>query len=52
MLQLGKMQVMEHEINRVGVDICGLAKVRWEGQGHFYTAGEHTVMYSGKEKRG
>ncbi|CAF2370343.1 unnamed protein product [Rotaria sp. Silwood2] len=39
-------------MERVGVDICGLAEIRWEGQGHFNTTKGHTVIYSGNEKRG
>ena len=54
MLQLGKMQILEHEMERLKVDICGLTEVRWEGQGqgHFHTSKGHTVIYSRNEKRG
>ena len=35
MLQLGKVQLLGDEMMRLGVDICGLSEVRWNGQGHF-----------------
>ena len=37
MLQLGKVQLLGDEMMRLGVDICGLPEVRWDGQGHFTT---------------
>ena len=52
MLQLGKVQVLGEELERNKVDICGLAEVRWEGQGHFTTSDGHTIVYSGGEHRG
>jgi hypothetical protein len=52
MLQLGKVQVLGEELIRNKVDICGLAEVRWEGQGHFTTSDGHTIIYSGGEHRG
>lgn len=52
MLQLGKMQIFEHEMDRKRMDICGLSEIRWEGQGHFHTLGGHTVMFCGNNKRG
>jgi len=33
---------------RLGVDICGLSEVRWNGQGHFTTLDGHTIVYSGR----
>ena len=52
MLQLGKIQILKYEMERLEVDIWGLTEVRWEGQGHFHTSKGHTVIYSGNEKRG
>ena len=51
MLQLNKMQILKHEMDKVGVDVCGLTEVRWKGQGHFHTSGSHTVIDSGNEKQ-
>ena len=33
---------------RLGVDICGLPEVRWDGQGHFTTLDGQTIVYSGR----
>jgi len=42
MLQLGKDKLLGEEMMRLGVDICGLSEVRWDGQGHFTTLDGHT----------
>ena len=52
MLQLGKMQILEHEMDRVRVDTCRLSEIRWQDQRHFHTLGGHMVVYSGDKKRG
>ena len=39
MLQLGKVQLLGKEMMRLGVDICGLSEVRWDGQGHVRSGG-------------
>ena len=44
MLQLGKVQLLGDEMVRLGVDICGLSEVRWNGQGHFTTLDGHTIV--------
>ena len=49
MLQLG---ILGDEMMRLGVDICGLSEVRWNGQGHFTTLDGHTVVYSGRLTQG
>ena len=43
MLQLGKVQLLGDEMMRLGVDICGLSEVRWNGQGHFTTQGYEPI---------
>jgi len=48
MLQLGKVQLLAEEMMRLGVDIHGLSEVRWDGQGHFTTLDDHTIVYSGR----
>ena len=40
------------EMMRLGVDICGLSDVRWNGQGHFTTLDGHTIVYSGRLTQG
>ena len=47
MLQLGKVQLLGEEKIRLAVDIYGLSGVRWDGQGHFTTLNDHTIVYSG-----
>jgi len=37
---------------RLGVNICGLSKVRWDGQGHFTTPDGHTIVHSGRPTQG
>ena len=51
-MQLGKLNVFEHEMVRLKVHVCGIAEVRWKGQGHFTTAEGHTVIYSDEEQQG
>jgi len=36
----------------LGVDICGLSEVRWNGQGHFTTLDGHTIVCSGRLTQG
>jgi len=52
MLQLGKVQLLDEEMARLGVDICGLSEVRWGRQGHFTTLDGHTIVYSGRLTQG
>jgi len=52
MLQLGKVQLLGEEMMRLGVDICGLLEVRWDGQWHFTTLDGHTIVYSGRPTQG
>ena len=40
------------EMMRLGVDICGLSEVRWNGQGHFTPLDGHTIVYSGRLTQG
>ena len=48
LMQLGKLNMFEHEMVRLKVHVCGIAEVRWKGQGHCTTAEGHTVIYSGE----
>jgi len=49
---LGKVQLLGEEMMRLGVDICRLSEVRWDGQGHFATLDGHTIVYSGRLTQG
>jgi len=48
MLQLLKCQLLGEEMMRLGVHICRLSEVRWDGQGHFTTLDGHTIVYSSR----
>ena len=52
MLQLGKVQLLGEEMMPLGVDICGLAEVRWDGQGHFTTLDGQIIVHSGRLTQG
>ena len=52
MLQLGKVQLLGDEMMRLGVDMCGLSEVRWDGQGHFTTLDCCTIVYSSRLTQG
>src|SRR6218665_3170017 len=52
MLQLGKVQNLGRELERLRVEIFGIADVRWSGKGHFDTSGGHMIIYSGEESQG
>src|SRR6218665_2963651 len=52
MLQLGKVQNLGRELERLRVEICGIAEVRWSGRGHFDTSDGHMNIYSGEESQG
>jgi len=51
MLQLGKVQTLGSELDRLGVDVCGLSEVRWEGLVDFRAPQGHTIAYCGKEEQ-
>ena len=46
---VGKMSVVEREMERCGLAVMGIAEHWWLGQGRFSTAEGSTIMYSGKE---
>ena len=54
MLQLGKVQLLDEEMVRLGVelDIPGLSEVRRDGHRHFTTMDGHTIVYSGQHTHG
>ncbi|KAL0901105.1 hypothetical protein ABMA27_006427 [Loxostege sticticalis] len=44
----GKLTILEREIDRVGVNICGLSEIHWKGSGHLLTD-HHVVYFSGND---
>ena len=47
--QSGKLALLENELKYYKVSICGLAEVRWTGQGHFITNNGNMLIYAGKD---
>ena len=47
--QLGKLENVEQEMDRLKVNILGLCETRWEGAGRIQTE-DHTFVYSGGDK--
>lgn len=39
--------VLEKELDRINVAVCGLAEVRWKDQGHFNTIGHISLLAIG-----
>ena len=50
LLKVGKLQIVEREARRYGVEILGMAETHWQGSGHFRTTGGNTVYYSGGQE--
>lgn len=44
----GKLTILEREVVRVGVNICGLSETHWKGSGHFSTE-HHVIYFSGND---
>ncbi|KAL0852131.1 hypothetical protein ABMA28_000368 [Loxostege sticticalis] len=44
----GKLTILEREIDRVGVNICGLREIHWKGSGNLLTD-HHVVYFSGND---
>jgi exonuclease III len=42
----GKLDIVQKEMNRIGIDILGISKMKWIGSGHFRST-NYTVLYSG-----
>ena len=45
-----KIHILEKEMERCNIPICGLSEVRWTGKGHFSLEDRHTIYYSGPDK--
>lgn len=47
LIELGKLELLEKELERLRLKVCGLTEVWWLNQGHFNTDNGHKVVYSG-----
>ena len=44
----GKLEVVEHEMTRVNIDILGISELGWTGMGEF-NSDDHYIYYCGQE---
>lgn len=44
----GKLEILEREITRCELNICGLSETHWRGNGHFLTE-KHAIFFSGND---
>lgn len=51
LLQTGKLTILQNELIRCNINICGLSETHWKGNGHFMT-NEHIVYFSGNDNEG
>jgi hypothetical protein len=51
LLKPGKLNLLERELMRQNLDICGISETHWQDNGHFNTE-NHRIFISGAEKRG
>ena len=42
----GKLEVVEHEMARVNIDILGISELKWTGVGEF-NSDDHYIYYCG-----
>jgi len=49
LLQPGKLKILEKEIARYGLNICGISKTYWKSNGHFLTE-RHAIYHSGNDE--
>lgn len=50
LIESGKLELMEAELTRLGIKVCGLSEHHWTGKGHFLSDNGHKVVYSGNEQ--
>lgn len=50
LIGVGKLVLMESELQRLEVDVAGIAETRWEGEGHLITTKGNTVVCGGGKK--
>ncbi len=51
MTDSSKLHILQKEMDRCNIPICGLAEVRWTGKGHFSVDRDHTIYYSGSDNK-
>ncbi|KAL0879221.1 hypothetical protein ABMA27_003004 [Loxostege sticticalis] len=49
LLKPGKLHIVEKEISRCELNICGLSETHWRGNGHFLTE-SHVIYFSGNDE--
>jgi len=49
--QNGKLFIVEREIQSLELDIVGLSKTHWRGEGHFVTALGNSIYFSGQNSQ-
>jgi hypothetical protein len=49
LLQPGKLEIVQKEVERVGLDVFGLSETHWRGNGHFRTDEGNMIYFSGPE---
>ena len=47
----GKLQQLEHEMDRCRWNVLGIVEIRWLGNGEMTTEKGHKIWFSGKEKK-
>ena len=50
LVEEGKLDLLEHQLERYKIQICGLTEVWWKQKGHFTTNNGHKVVYSGHDE--
>ncbi|KAI8433244.1 hypothetical protein MSG28_015320 [Choristoneura fumiferana] len=48
LLQPGKLEILEKELARCKLDICGISETHWKNNGHFLTE-THAIYFSGND---
>ncbi|XP_068082077.1 lutropin-choriogonadotropic hormone receptor-like [Anabrus simplex] len=51
LLQTGKLRIVERELKKHQIDICGLSETHWKGCGHFETD-DHVIYIAGANDTG
>ncbi|XP_029637464.1 craniofacial development protein 2-like [Octopus sinensis] len=48
-MNIGKLDTIQKEMNRLNIDILGVSEVHWTGNG-FFNSGDHTMYFLGNSK--
>ena len=49
LLQTGKLTILEREIARCKLSVCGISETHYRGNGHFFTD-RHAIYFSGNDE--